>query len=231
MRGIIFIIAFSLIGNFVFAQSGLDVEPGVDRWDVKTSAEKLDATKKPKFVALEKLLLLPLLPAEYSGKDYDGTLIPKGPATRLKEGDIITTEGYMHLVALERASGTHKDGDYHIQITLNPEWSDSCFIVEIPYKAFANNKELKDLCDKNRLFVRNKILRDKNKEPSTSGNVMQSFVYVRVTGQLFYDAIHASTMRNKNPKKNKYRGKKGMSSYTAWEIHPVTDIVFAPKPK
>jgi hypothetical protein len=65
---------------------------------------------------------------------------------------------------------------------------------------------------------------------------MQSEVYVTVTGQLFYDAIHATQMSNPDPKKRKYRGKKGISptpmrSYTAWEIHPITKIEFAPKPQ
>jgi hypothetical protein len=236
MRFSILIITFLSFGSFSSAQTGLDVEPGVDRWKIKTSAEKLPETTKPKHIPLEKLLLLPLLPQEYSKNDYDEELIPKGPTPKLKEGDIICTEGYMHLVALERDAGTHKDGDYHIQITVNPEWTDSCFIVEIPYKAFVKNAELKKLCEKNREFIRKRILKDENKEPITGGNVMIHIAYVRVTGQLFYDGIHAATMRNKDPKKNKYRGKmdkkkkRKMSSYTAWEIHPVTDIVFWPVP-
>jgi hypothetical protein len=211
------------------------VEPGVDRWEIKTSADKLDGTTKPKMVSLEELLMLPLLPEEYNDTNYPDKLIPKSPAAHLKEGDIITTKGYMHLVALERDSKKHRDGDYHIQITMSPEWTDSCFIVEIPYLEFAKNKELKDLCDKNRLFVRKQVLKNESKEPTAAGNVMKGTVYVKVTGQLFYDAIHAKTMRNKDPEKNSYRGKKGnsdtpMHSYTAWEIHPVTEIVFAPRP-
>ncbi|MFL5753740.1 MAG: hypothetical protein ACJ76F_10050 [Bacteroidia bacterium] len=230
------IVICCFIQSLSWSQSGLDVEPGVDRWEVKTTAAKLTETTKPRHVVLETLLRLPLMAPEYSKSDYDDKLIPKSPAPRLKEGDIITTEGYMHLVALERASDTHKDGDYHIQITLSPEWTDSCFIVEIPYKAFAKNKDLKDLCEKNRLFIRKRILKKEDKEPSPGGNVMKGIAYVRVTGQLFYDAIHASQMRNKNPDKRKYRGKKGtseaaMHSYTAWEIHPVTDIIFWPRPK
>ena len=109
--------------------------------------------------------------------------------------------------------------------------NDGIVDFDIHYIEFVKNKELKDLCDKNRLFIRKRILKDELKDPSVSGNVMKGTAYVKVTGQLFYDAVHASTMRNKNPDKNKYRGKKGMTSYTAWEIHPVTDIVFAPRPK
>ena len=47
-------------------------------------------------------------------------------------------------------------------------------------------------------------------------------VYVKVTGQLFFDAVHL----NEKP-----RGKKGMHSYTEWELHPVMNIEFAPLPK
>lgn len=209
---------------------GQELEPGVDRWRIKVSAENFISNDDAKPVSLKKLLALPLLDKKYSTGDFDSVLIPK-KLNSLKEGDIISTEGYLHLVALEKASDTHRDGDYHIQITLHPQWTDSCFIVEIPYEEFASNDDLKPLFQKGRTFIRKRLLHDENKEPSTSGNVMQSEVYVKVTGQLFYDAIHAKDMR-----KGKFRGKKGkmkkaMHSYTAWEIHPVTKIEFAPKPK
>lgn len=227
-------ILFLLLVFKMHSQTGLDVESGVDRWEIKTTAENYESNSKSKHVSLKKLLTLPLLAKEYSTDEYSNVLIPKMVGT-LKEGDIIYTEGYLHLVALERASDTKKDGDYHIQLTQNPEWSDSCFIVEIPYSEFVSNKELKELCDKNRKFIRERLLKDENKEPGSSGNIMKSTVYVKVTGQLFYDAIHASQMRNSDPKKRKYRGKKGkekteMHSYTAWEIHPVTKMEFWPNP-
>ena len=222
-RSILFLVVL-LSCNCVLAQEKIDVAPGVDRWEVKTN---ITSTAKPKKVALNKLLGLPLLAAAYNDTNYPDKLIPVTVGGTLKEGDIITTEGYLHLVALEKASGNKRDGDYHMQLTLNPEWGDSCFIVEIPYSEFAA-ANIKDQCDNARAFVRDEILNGKN--PSTAGSKMQSDVYVKVTGQLFYDAVHAKTMRNPDPSKRTYRGKKGMHSYTAWEIHPVIKIEFA-KPK
>jgi len=219
----------------LFAYSQTILEPGIDRWTIKTSAANFIDNANPKSVSLKTLIKLPLIDKEYSSNDYDEVLIPKKVGA-LKEGDIISTKGYLHLVALENSSNDHRDGDYHIQLTLHPEWTDSCFIVEIPFEDFVSNTELKALCVKNRNFIKKRLLKDENKEPSGGGNIMQHEVYVKVTGQLFYDAIHASQMRNPNPAKRKYRGKKGnsknpMHSYTAWEIHPVTNIEFAVKPK
>jgi len=75
-----------------------------------------------------------------------------------------------------------------------------------------------------------------NTEPSDRGTMIPGTVYVKITGQLFYDAIHAGQMRNLDPAKRRYRGKKGdgpipMHSYTAWEIHPVTGIEIIPNPR
>src|SRR5258708_3140134 len=163
------IFLFSIL--FSYSQTTQQLEPGVDRWKVKTSAEKFISNDKAKSVSLETLLALPLLEAKYNDKNYPETLIPKKVGT-LKEGDIITTKGYLHLVALENSSKDHRDGDYHIQITLNPEWSDSCFIVEIPYEEFVSNADLKSLCAQNRKFIRKNLLHDEKIEPITSGNVM-----------------------------------------------------------
>ena len=222
----IYLAAFLLFITGSHALENIEVSPGIDRWSVKTS---ISNTANAKNVTLDKLLSLPLLDKQYSDVTYPDKLIPVSVGGKLKEGDIITTSGYLHLVALEKASGTNKDGDYHIQLTLNPEWSDSCFIVEIPYSEFAASS-IKDKCDKGREYIRTKLL--KGKEPSTGGSVMQHPVYVRVTGQLFYDAIHAKGMRGANPS---YRGKRGgqptaMHSYTAWELHPVTQIMIAKAP-
>lgn len=206
-----------------------DVKPGVDRWKIKTSAA---TRKRPKNIALYKLLGFPLLDAEYNSDDYSTRLMPVPLEDNLKEGDMVTTTGYLHLVALERDPKKKRDGDYHIQLTLHPDWTDSCFIVEIPYERFMT-AALKDSSVHARTFIRQRLLR--GKQPGTGGNVMQHPVYVTVTGQLFYDAIHAKDMRSDDPSKNKYRGKSGgqdtpMHSYTAWELHPVTHIAFARRP-
>jgi hypothetical protein len=232
LKLILLFLAFSLVA---YAQPGLNLQPGIDRWKIKTTAPNFTTNDNAKPVSLKKLIILPLLAKEYSTNKYSDTLIPKKVET-LTEGDIISTKGYLHLVALENSSTDHRDGDYHIQLTLSPTWGDSCFIVEIPYEEFVSNPVLKALCSQNRSFIRNKLLHNDTKQPSTTGNIMQNPVYVKITGQLFYDAIHASQMRNPDESKRKYRGKKGRNqtpthSYTAWEIHPVTNIEFVPKPQ
>src|ERR1041385_6616180 len=136
----IFIFLFPFFHVNIYSQP--DVAPGIDRWSVKTSAEKFVSNDQAKSVKLKTLLKLPLVDAEYSTDDYDGVLIPKKVGS-LHEGDIISTKGYLHLVALERDSKTKKDGDYHIQLTLHPEWTDSCFIVEVPFENFVNDPVLK----------------------------------------------------------------------------------------
>jgi hypothetical protein len=132
-RKIKLVCIFLVCQSVIFSQRNQDLQPGVDRWQIKVSAQNFTSNKNAKNVSLKKLLILPLLEKKYSSKDYDETLIPKKVGV-LHEGDIISTVGYLHLVALENASNTHKDGDYHIQMTPNPQWSDSCFIVEIPTK-------------------------------------------------------------------------------------------------
>jgi hypothetical protein len=49
---------------------------------------------------------------------------------------------------------------------------------------------------------------------------MENAVCVSVTGQLFYDDAHLQ---------GELRGKKGMSSHTLWELHPITAFTIAPK--
>ena len=197
-----------------YAQN-LDLKPGVDRWSIKTST-----VVNVKTVPITDLLQLSNPITDYHKTEYGDKRIPTiVQPDSLKEGDIVTTTAWLHLVALERASDTHRDGDYHIQITNSPEWGDSCFIIEVPYPDFVEDPYLKTKCAEVREFIRNRLL--KGKEPGTTGNIMQHEVYVTVTGQLFFDATHLKG----NP-----RGKKGMKSYTAWEIHPLFSIAFAPKP-
>lgn len=122
-------------------------------------------------------------------------------------------------MALENDATDHTDGDYHIQIRNSPVWGDSCLIVEIPYPEFVKDPVLRAKCKKARDFVKTELLN--GKEPGTSGNIMQHEVYVQVTGQLYFDLPHV---------KGRPRGKRGMKSYTAWELHPVTEMKFAVKP-
>lgn len=195
---------------------GLDVKPGVDRWSVKTTMLK---KSRSRFVPLRELESLPA-PISQRNEAPDSARIPTKVGTRkLKEGDFVRTSGWLQLVALERESGTKRDGDYHIQIRTDSSWADSCLIVEVPYPEFVSDPSLRNSCGDVREFIRKKLLEDK--EPGTSGNIMAQAAYVTLKGQLFFDASHLGGLP---------RGKKGMKSYTPWEIHPVVSIWFEKKP-
>jgi hypothetical protein len=196
-----------------------DVNPGVERWAVKTSLQLHPQKKK---ATINKLLNLPDPIVKESEAPDDSRISER--AGGLKEGNLITTNAWLHLVALERDSKKHSDGDYHIQLRSSKEWGDTCFVVEIPNPDFIEDPALKDSCIHAREFVRKMLL--KNKEPGTGGNVMQHEVYVTVTGQLFFDASHLTG----NPRGKKGNKSQPMHSYTCWELHPVTFINFAVKP-
>ena len=195
----------------------LHLEPGVERWPIKTSI--LDHQRKHK-VSIDELLGLPN-PVDKEESKYDSTRIPFAVGPRnLKEGQIVTTTAWLHLVALENDATTHRDGDYHIQIRNSPDWADSCLVVEVPYPPFVSDPTLAAKCGIVRQFIKDNLLQ--GKEPGRKGNKLVHSVYVTITGQLFFDLPHVKG----NP-----RGKQGMKSYTPWEIHPITAISFAPKPK
>jgi hypothetical protein len=194
------------------------LQPGVDRWSIKTSL--LQKSKK-KTLTINQLLNLKDPIKKYNSKAYDIARIPTKVDFGLKEGDIITVTGWLHLVALENDAKHHRDGDYHIQIRNSSVWADSCLIVEVPNPApqFVKDTVLSNACAKVRDLIRIKML--KGKEPGTAGNKMTHPCHVTITGQLFFDAVHLGASLN-----GTYRGKKGMKSYTCWEIHPITSIKF-----
>jgi len=69
------------------------------------------------------------------------------------------------------------------------------------------------------------VLHDVNKEFGQGGNWMVGQAFMSITGQLFFDDWHVGgPPRGKSP--NGHAGK----AATLWEIHPITDIRFAPKP-
>jgi len=208
--------ALTLCLNTLFTQN-LHLEPGVERWAIKTSL--VDHPQKKK-VPLVELLALPN-PVDQQESKYDSVRIPFAVGSRhLKEGEIVTTTAWLHLVALEDDSRNHRDGDYHIQIRNSPEWQDSCLVVEVPYPEFVSDPALAEKCGTVRQFIKDHLLQ--GKEPGTRGNKLDHPVYVTITGQLFFDLPHV---------KGSPRGKRGMKSYTPWEIHPITAIKFAPKPR
>lgn len=193
------------------------VHPGTERWPIKTSVPDGANLDHAKTVSLDDLLALKdVANVAKNDKRYQDARIPEAAAANLKEGDIVTTTGWLHLVAGET------DGDYHIQISGSADSGDHCLIVEVPSPdpEYVKTADLRPRFDQVRTLIKSKMLKDK--DPAEGGSVMQHPVYVTVTGQLFYDDSHVG---------DQPRGKKGMKAATLWELHPVTAIVFAPKPK
>jgi hypothetical protein len=193
-----------------------DLNPGVERWSIKTSVLPHSKTK---MISLGDLLKLPSPIDKYSKKLYDKERIKdsvKFKGVYYKEGDIVTTKGYVQLVALERDS-EKKDGDYHIQVLPGKLWADSCLVIEVPYPDFIKNDEtLKEEVGKARQFVYDVLLKGKNL--NTKGKAISPPLYVQITGQLFFDGTHL----NGEPRgKQDPATKRHMKSYTCWEIHPV----------
>ena len=190
---------------------------GVERWAVKVSVpEGTDFSKAAK-VPLADLLALPDAPGvTHNDKRYDAARIPAKAGDAFPEGKLITTTGWLFLV------GGESDGDYHIQISASATTGDHCLIVEVPNPdpKFKASADLQPKFAAVRDLIKTKMLAGKN--PSVSGSVMQHPVFVTVTGILFFDDSHVG---------DQPRGKKGMKAATLWELHPVTEIAFAPKPK
>lgn len=194
------------------------LKPGVERWPIKTSVSDGASLSHPKKVALGKLLALQnAAGVKKNDARYQDARIPDA-ADGLKEGQILSTKGWLWLVALEN------DGDYHIQVSDSPNSGNHCLIVEVPKDdpTFESDATLRDKAAVVRQFVREKLLHDVNKEPSESGNLMQHPPYMTIVGQLFYDDSHVG---------DQPRGKKQMKASTLWELHPITALTFASAPK
>jgi hypothetical protein len=195
-----------------------DLMPGKERWKIKTSVPAHSAAKK---ISLTDLLKLPAPIYKYSHDRFNTSRIMDSVeynGTYYKEGDIITTTGYIHLVALEKDE-KKTDGDYHIQVLPGPDWVDSCLIIEIPFHKFIEHDELlKEEVKKARKYVYKEILKGKE---NPRGKTISPAAYVKITGQLFFDGshLHGSYRGKQNPDT-----KQPMKSYTCWEIHPVMEI-------
>jgi hypothetical protein len=199
--------------------------PGHERWPIKTSLPAAADLTNTKRVALNDLLSLAPAPGvKHNDARYADARIPAfGNSLNVKEGDLLTTTGWLYLVATE-----DNDCDYHIQIspvsqttTKKPTASDDCLIVEAPKPDFVDNADLKQALITLRSYISTKLLR--GKEPANRGSVMIHAVCVRVAGQLFYDDAHVKT--NGEPE---LRGRRGMQSHTLWELHPINSFVIAP---
>jgi len=216
---IVFLGLLITISNFL---SGQEFNPGKERWPVKTSVTYLRPVKE---ISLQELLNLPVPILRYSKNLRDEYQDQRFPDTvgkhHLREGDIVTTSGYILLIALEKDKNG-ADADYHIQIRTSAKWADSCLVVEATFPPFiTGNKALQDSCRKVRDFVDHYILKGKKK--ACFGTDGASAPYVKITGQLFFDAFHMTT-----PPRGKQHciTKEKMKSYTCWEIHPIMAIGF-----
>ena len=174
--------------------------------------------RKNKKVSLSYLVQFPLLERSYDNGVRTAGHVPTDVYSGFKEGDVITTHGYISLIAIED-SGT-KNETYYLQLVVNPYRKDSCLNIRITADQFAGDAR-KKLTDNARQFVREQLL--SGNTPSRSGNVMQSPVFVSITGQLVYNSALAGAMRGPHPL---YIGKKGVRSYTPWEISNVNRIQF-----
>lgn len=193
-------------------------EPGAERWPIKSSILPGADVSTPRRVPLSGLLAL----ANVAGvtKDdqryQDARIQVPADASGLHEGEIISTTGYLRLVATE-----DNDCEYHIQITDTLADSGACMIVEVAKDDVTSivDPELQARAGAIREWIRTKLLR--GNEPSAGGNLMIHPVYVAVTGQLFYDDSHVG---------DRPRGKRGMKAASLWEIHPIVALGFAPVP-
>jgi hypothetical protein len=102
-----------------------EIKPGVERWPIKTSVPAgadLSLGKSVSYADLAKLADPP--DVQKNDHRYQSARIPMFTnALGVKEGDILTTTGWLHLVAGEN------DGDYHIQISDQQDSQASCVVV------------------------------------------------------------------------------------------------------
>lgn len=189
-----------------------DIKPGVERWAVKTAAP---VTATARSADLASLLALANAPDVVKNDSRFDTARITAPIDGLREGELIQTTGWVHLVAFE------SDGDYHVQISGDASDGNNCLIVEVPKDdpQYTTDASVRAAAASVRAWFREKLL--KGKEPSAGGSVMAHPPYVKVQGALFYDDAHVGDLP---------RGKKGMKAATLWELHSVVAIQFAPAP-
>lgn len=195
--------------------------PGKERWPIKITAP---ADAKQQTMTLADALNLSRL--EDVKKDDPRYADKRITDQKVNEDTMVTTSGWLYLVAFEK-----DDCDFHIQISPTKLTSASSpadvkgadsMIVEVPSGLYATT--ISGQVEGVRQLVIDKLLH--GKAPTIgSVHVMQSPVYVRVTGALFYDDAHEYMANGSTG-----RGKKGLESKTLWELHPVTAMAFATPP-
>ncbi|MDB6065486.1 MAG: hypothetical protein JWR26_1694 [Pedosphaera sp.] len=125
-----------------------------------------------------------------------------------EEHNVVVTSGFIYAIAKE------SDNDYHIILGTAPGGTPQFMNVEVSGlpSTGAFRAPLKQVRDKFQSFFGTAIA------GSGYHKMVGDPVPVRVTGSLFYDIDHAPGAV----------GPTGLKPTTAWEIHPVTDIVFEP---
>jgi hypothetical protein len=195
-----------------------DIKLGVERWDIKTSVPVGADLAYGKRVDFTDIIALPDPVAHPKMNDHRYAH-DRYPAFEnklgVKEGDILTVQGWLHIVAGEN------DGDYHFQISASEVSGDDCLIVEVPIDnpAFVGSPELRKAVADVRAFLKKNALH--GKKPSEAGTIVNTPILIDVTGQLFYDDAHVT--HPGGPR----RGKHGQKAATLWELHPVTAIKLA----
>src|SRR4051794_28336921 len=114
---------FLLIGATAMSVSA----QGVERWSVKTGvADGTDFKKVTKVPLSDLLALKDAEGVTHNDKRYKIARIPGASGDKLPEGKLVSTTGWLHLVAGE------PDGDYHIQMSDSQTSGDHCLVVEVP---------------------------------------------------------------------------------------------------
>ncbi len=154
-------ILITILAGLVFTASlslatSHDIKPGVERRPIKTSLPPGTNVEQGKSVPYADLVKLSdPLGVGKNDRRYQAARIPAFTnALGVKEGDILTTAGWLHLVAGET------DGDYHIQISDSQDSQASCLIVEVPNPdpAFVAAADLRPHFQKVRDFIKAKLL-------------------------------------------------------------------------
>jgi hypothetical protein len=162
----------------------------------------------PALVRRADALVAAANPDEAAPSSFDALLSTQLDATRLPdavalgndefhEGDVISVSGVVVSSVCEK-----DDGDFHIDLG-DAEDADTCAIVEVPNPAYIKSASLKPM-----VTAAEKIA--KSLKPGDQ---------ITVSGQLFYDATHATT--------NDPGGGRGAGhcAQSLWEVHPVFEIV------
>jgi hypothetical protein len=204
MKNMIFILAI-LIPGCIIAQSGCKNEyyAGSDRKASKTSISSGPTTTYNTLSALQKTL-----PTDEYMRRYEPPISRESDSQRVTEENQNVTVNTAYIFVLYRES----DNDYHIIVGSDVDTT----------KALLMNIEVSGLPDSLSpdfdvlKAVRGKITGKFGKICSKKVICIDDPVKVSITGSLFYDIDH----------KPGIVGHKNLKPKTAWEIHPVTDIVF-----